>query len=72
MTEPEVQVESLEEARTHIASLWINQRDLAGRVRLLEKMLDTKDSPWWKRLWWRIDGWPAWYRVGRRSRRPWH
>jgi len=38
-----------------IESLWTNYRQLAGRVRLLEKMLDTKSSPWWKRLWWRID-----------------
>jgi hypothetical protein len=55
-----------------IESLWTNYRQLAGRVRTLEKMLDTKDSPWWKRLWFRIDGYPAWYRVGPRSRRPWH
>ena len=55
-----------------IESLWLNVNQLAGRVRLLEKMLDTKDSPWWKRLWWRLDGFPAWYRVGPRKRRPWH
>lgn len=56
-----------------IDSLWVNYRQLAGRVRTLEKMIDTKDSPWWKRLWFRIDGWPAWYRVvERRSWRPWH
>ena len=53
-------------------SLWFNLNQLAGRVRTLEKMLDTKDSPWWKRLWWRLDGFPPWYRVGPRSRRPWH
>jgi hypothetical protein len=46
--------------------------DLARRVRYLEKLIDTKDSPWWKRLAFRLDGWPAWYRVGPRSWRPWH
>lgn len=55
-----------------IASLRTNYVTLAARVRLLEKMLDTKASPWWWRLWWRIDGWPAWYRVGPRAPRPWH
>jgi len=55
-----------------IKSLKFNYEQLAGRVRLLEKMLDTKDSPWWKRVWFRLDGWPPWYRVGPRSKRPWH
>ena len=56
-----------------LASLEFNVVQLAGRIRLLEKMIDTKASPWWKRLWFRIDGWPAWYEVAeRRSRRPWH
>ena len=60
-----------EPAPEEIVSLWINYRQLAGRVRLIEKMIDTKDSPWWKRLWWRLDGWPPWYRVGPRAKRPW-
>jgi hypothetical protein len=52
-------------------SLKLNVDLLTDRVRLLEKMLDTKDAWWWKRLWWRIDGWPPWYQVGPRSSRPW-
>jgi hypothetical protein len=48
-----------------IASLKINVNQLAQRVRTLEKLIDTLDSPWWKRLQWRvIDGYPPWYRVG--------
>lgn len=46
-------------------SLKVNVRLLANRVRLLEKMIDTRDSAWWKRLKWRLwDGYPPWYRVG--------
>lgn len=61
-----------EECRLIDESVWANITDLAGRVRLIEKMIDTKDSPWWRRLLWRVDGWPAWYRVGPRGYRPWH
>lgn len=71
VTEVEVEVRSLEDAAAHIRSLVINQCQLAGRVRTLEKMLDTKDAPWWKRVLWRLDGFPPWYRVGSRSWRPW-
>ncbi len=63
-----VQLESL---RAETASLQFNDSQLADRVRLLEKMIDTRDSRWWKRLWWRIDGWPPWYRVGPRAGRFW-
>jgi hypothetical protein len=54
-----------------IASLKFNHAQLEARVRYLEKLIDTRDSRWWKRLWWRIDGFPPWYQVGTRSRRPW-
>lgn len=47
--------------------------ELSGRVRHLEKMLDTLGSPWWKRLWFRVDGYAPWYVVERRRQwRPWH
>ncbi len=72
LSRDEVRLASLADAEAHVHSLIVNQRQLASRLRLLEKMFDTKASPWWKRLWWRLDGWPAWYRVGPRSRRPWH
>lgn len=73
MTSPSPrEVNTLDDADTHVRSLWLNYRALAKRVRLLEKMIDTKDSPWWKRLAFRLDGWPPWYRVGPRSKRPWH
>jgi hypothetical protein len=60
-------LELLDEARAAAISA------LAARVRTLEKMLDTKATPLWKRVWFRIDGWPAWYHVAaRREWRPWH
>jgi hypothetical protein len=60
-------LELLDEARAAAISA------LAARVRTLEKMLDTKATPLWKRVWFRIDGWPAWYHVAaRRAWRPWH
>ena len=37
-----------------------------------EQRFDTLQSPWWKRLWFWIDGWP-WYDLnGTQRRRPWH
>lgn len=53
-------------------SLEFNNNQLENRVRYLEKLIDTKNSSWYKRIWWRIDGWPPWYKVGERSWRPWH
>jgi hypothetical protein len=45
---------------------------LADRLRLIEKQLDTLGSPWWKRLLFRVDGWPAWWVVARKPKwRPW-
>jgi len=32
---------------------------------------DTLQTPWWKRIWFWIDGWP-WYNLnGTQKRRPW-
>lgn|SRR5512141_324457 len=51
---------------------------LNSRVHALEQQVsdhaqrfDTLQTPWWKRLWFLIDGWP-WYDLnGTRQRRPW-
>jgi len=61
-----------ESIAAEIASLKFNQQKLENRVRYLEKLIETKNSWWWKRLWFRIDGFPPWYQVGERSWRPWH
>ena len=58
--------------QAELASLKFNHTQLEHRVRHLEKLIDTRDSRWWKRLWWRCDGFPPWYRVGERAWRPWH
>lgn len=57
-----------------IESLWTNIGLLSDRVRDTEKRFDTLQSPWWKRLWFRIDGWPGIRDLNapRRARRPWH
>ena len=57
-----------------IESLWINIGLLFDRVRDTEKRFDTLQSPWWKRLWFRIDGWPGIRDLNapQRAWRPWH
>jgi hypothetical protein len=72
MSDPQVQ--SLEEAQVHIASL-------SARLDEVERLLvdhshrfDTLQSGWLKRLWFRIDGWPGHRDLNaeRRAWRPWH
>jgi hypothetical protein len=53
--------------------------DLTTRVAQLERMVSDHDqrfstlqTPFWKRMWFSIDGWP-WYDLnGIQKRRPWH
>lgn len=46
--------------------------ELQKRVRMLEKMLDTRATPLWRRVLFRIDGWPSWSVVAHRPAwRPW-
>lgn len=39
-----------------------------------EQRFDTLQTPWWKRLWFRLDGWPGQNDLNApaRSWRPWH
>lgn len=57
-----------------LVSLKFNDEQLAGRVRHLEKCLDTLQTPLWKRCWFRIDGWPGQRNLNapKRAWRPWH
>lgn len=56
-----------------IASLKENVRLLWDDVRDMQKRFDTLQSPLWKRVWFRIDGWPGQRDLnGRRAWRPWH
>lgn len=65
---------SLEEARQHIASLYARVDALEREVRDQAQRFDTLQTPLWKRLWFRIDGWPGQrdLNADRRARRPWH
>ena len=53
-------------------SVFIRLDLLEREVRDHSQRFDTLQTPWWKRLWFLIDGWP-WYDLnGSRHRRPWH
>lgn len=57
-----------------IVSLRTNKDLLEMRVRVLERKFDTLETPLWKRVWFRIDGWPGQRNLNApgRSWRPWH
>lgn len=38
----------------------------------LHEMIDTLWTPWWKKLWFLIDGWPLYRLADHPSWRPWH
>ena len=63
-----------ESVSAEIDSLKTNDEQLADRVRHVEKCLDTLQTPLWKRIWFRIDGWPGQSNLNapRRAWRPWH
>ena len=72
MEDTTLRVRSVKEAEVHV-------RSLTARLDATEKLLsdhaqrfDTLQTPWWKRAWFWIDGWP-WYDLnGVQKRRPWH
>lgn len=67
-----IQVNSLEEARVHIASLIDRIQQLEQYASDHDQRFDTLQTPLWKRVWYKIDGWP-WYDLnGTQSYRPWH
>lgn len=67
----DVQVHSLEEAAVHIASLRARVHELECKAADHEQRFDTLQTPWPKRLWFWLNGWP-WYDLnGVQRRRPW-
>lgn len=69
-----VQVKSLEEAQVHIESLTIRIHKLEQMVSDMDQRFDTLQTPLWKRIWFRIDGWPGQNNLNadHRTKRPWH
>lgn len=67
-----VQVRSIDEAEVHVASLTQRVEWLEHELRDHAQRFDTLQTPWWKRIWFAIDGWP-WYDLnGVQRKRPWH
>ena len=59
--------------QTEIESLKVNIHELHARVHALEEWQEITFSPWYKKLWWWLDGWPL-YRIAdpsERANRPW-
>lgn len=56
-----------------VESLKINQALLWEAVRDMQKRFDTLQTPMWKRIWFRIDGWPGVRDLnGKQKQRFWH
>lgn len=65
-------VNTIEDADVVARSHQVQIDALADRIRHVEKQLDTHGSPWWRRIIFRLDGWPAWWVVAREpADRPW-
>jgi hypothetical protein len=69
----EVRVRSLDEAEQHITSLTARQTQLEDIVFEHSRRFDTLETPLWKRVWFRIDGWPGQSNLGCKKPRwrPW-
>lgn len=56
-----------------VDSIKANVEQLWAIVNDHSKRFDTLQTVWWRRLWFRIDGWPGQRDLnGTRRRRPWH
>lgn len=69
-----IRVRSVSEAEVHIASLTVRVQELERLVSDQQQRFDTLQTPLWKRLWFRIDGWPGQRNLNAEGRawRPWH
>lgn len=59
------------EAEIHVLRQQVEQ--FSQMVMDHEQRFDTLQTPWWKRVWFWVNGWP-WYDLNapRPKRRPWH
>lgn len=61
-----------DECRVIHASDRVRIEELERLVSDHAQRFDTLQTPWWKRVWFAVDGWP-WYDLnGTQRRRPWH
>lgn len=69
----DVQARSLEEVEVHIRSLTTRISELERKVSDMDQRFDTLQSPLWKRILFRLDGWPGQVDLNadRPSWRPW-
>lgn len=64
---------SSESVEAEINSLKVNSTELQRRVRILEKQMETfVTTPFWKKIWFVIDGWPLKRLTDKSQWRPWH
>jgi hypothetical protein len=64
--------DSFENAAPVIRAHELNLLQLERRLRTVEKLLDTRATPLWRRILFRLDGWPSWSVVAPRPAwRPW-
>lgn len=63
----------LEDLEARVESLELNLTEWQKMTRDHEERFDTLQTPLWKRLWFRVDGWPGQrdLNASGRSWRPW-
>lgn len=72
MSREPLRVRSHDEAEVHINSHDMRLDALEKLIRDHAQRFDTLQTPWWKRVWFKINGWP-WYDLnGVQKKRPWH
>lgn len=68
----ELEVYCSEECKLIHESAKVRIEQLEQLVRDHAQRWETLQTPWWKRLWFVVDGWP-WYDLnGVQRHRPWH
>lgn len=67
-------VRSFDEAEQHVRSLSIRIDEAERLLSDHAQRWDTLQTRWWKRLWFRVDGWPGQNDLNAEGRawRPWH
>ena len=63
-----------DETKLILESHEVRIKELQRMVSDMDQRFDTLQTPAWKRLWFRIDGWPGQRNLNaeRRAWRPWH